>query len=260
MAKTAGLGPKSWQKGGGLLNDADGIIKEARYVMWDYNGNTPEQVAARLTIEQEDAEDVIQYLSCGQKFDGTPSDDGKTVDLNGKSTGFNENCAWIEFLKSCVEAGFPQEKLEESDDISLLEGMNAHFMRVPIKRKGLAATRTDAQGNERPIEQFVVDKIHKLPWDNKTGKGGAGKGKGAGAAKGNDGENNDGDVEDLAISGIEELLAANPKGMDKKKLGSDLFNKFKTHPRRNDILKLARDDEWLGNIPNWNYDGSKVTA
>lgn len=243
------LGPSNWQKGGGLaLANADVVIKQARYKPWDYNGTvSPPQVAAELVFAVDEGEDQTQYLSCGKQFDGTPSANGKTVELNGKSTGFNENTNWIVFLKSLVDAGFPQDKLEETDDITILEGLEAHVMLVDApKRSGIAQTRKGKDGTEYPIQNLVVDKIHKLPWEGK----GAGAGN-AGAGTGTD--NGASEYETEAMDAIMTVLGASAKGMTIKELGAELFKLFKTHANRNQIIKLPYNAEWMAQGP-WSVD------
>jgi hypothetical protein len=162
-------------QGGGLPDDFDGTITEVRFVPWNYpTDNKPEGtidhhiLAARVTIEREEGDPVVQHYSAGELEHFAPSVDGESpVDLNGddiaqmegvyaykvgKKEALASSSNWSHFLTALYEAGMPYEDM--SPDVRFLEGLNAHFNRVPQrKRSGMGS---DQGGDGKRVKEILV--------------------------------------------------------------------------------------------------------
>lgn len=153
---------------GGLPDNFDGEVVEARAVIWNYdNGNGPKYVkdiegndtdevlytlAARLVIQRDDEpEPVTTYFSAGDPTQFVPSLDGRTpapADDSGCSEGIyfirtgaksalNNNTNYAQFLQALAdaEAAAPQLKRPRTPDIRFLEGLYGHWDRIPQKKR-----------------------------------------------------------------------------------------------------------------------------
>jgi hypothetical protein len=168
-------------QGGGLPDDFDGTISEVRFVPWNYpTENKPEGtidhhiLAARVTIEREDeGAPVVQHYSAGELEHFAPSMDGESpVDLEGddiaqmegvyaykvgKKEALASSSNWSHFLTALYEAGMPYEDM--SPDVRFLEGLQAHFNRVPQrKRSGMGSDQGGGDG-KRIKEILVITEI-----------------------------------------------------------------------------------------------------
>lgn len=254
MAKEKGVGfrPTDFTDGGGLLDNADVEWKKCEFVMWDYNGNGPQTPALKIEMDHEGT-DVEQFFSAGKSEDWMPSKDGTKLIPIGNATGINRKSNLAILINSLIDAGFPEDKIE--DDCSVFEGLKCHMVRKPAeKRTGMQQTpRKD--GKVYDPTNLVVDEIQQLPWEKK-GKGTA---KAKPAAEENtedEGSEEESSVEEEAIGAIMEVLEANPKGIDKKKLAAQVFTKVKASKNRNAISQLVYKDEFLASGP-WSFDKAK---
>ena len=237
----------------GLIGDEDIIIKEARFEMFDYNGKRAPSPAARFCLDRGDGEEVQQYFSLGKATDWLPSDDGKTLTPVGKATGLANSSNWAIFVTALVNAGFPENKIE--DDITCFEGLEGHVDRIPApERKGLVNKKEDAT-------VLVMTKIHKLPWEKK-GKKGSGSSSSKSSSNGKNSPSSSSDtgsaVTGKASSFILGVLAKYPDGIEKSLLPTEAFSMLKDDPDRNAIVKLIFEDEFLNSSENWKLEGGKV--
>ncbi len=251
------LRPSGFSEGGGLLDDVNATVKEARFEIFDYQGKGNAAPSARFTLSLEDGSEVSQNWSCGKATDWTPSEDGKTLVAIGRATSLNRQSNVALLLESIVNSGFPEDRI--GDDITIFEGMEAHFVRVPApERKGLTK-RTDAQGNVIEQTVLVVDKIIKLPWEKKASapKGqakapaSAPKAPARAAAEGED-------LTEVASAAVLEILAENPDGVAKAQLPALLFKKLASHPKKAQIMQVAFKNEFLSS-GSWTYDKGKLS-
>lgn len=258
MSEAVSLNPEDFTEGGGLIDDIDVILKENVFDMFDYNGTVqPGVPSLKITMDHE-GDNVIQYYSMGSANDWLPSEDGKQLIAVGKAQNIRLSSNGGIFLKSLIDAGFPADKL--SDDISILDGLQAHVIRVPApKRPGL-------EKKEKKYEDtiLIVSEIKALPWEKKTPKGAPAKaaskaaaGKKAPAKKEEATEGDD--ASDEATNVILAILA-DAGSVSKKELPGMIFKTEKDNPNRNDIIKMAFDEEFLNNGP-WNYeDGVLISS
>lgn len=263
-AQAMSLRPETFVEGGGLVDDVDLTIQEAKFVMWDYNGKIPQASPALcLSMLAEENEKIEQYYSMGSSKDWMPSDNGKQLLSVGQATGIRKTSNGGIFLTSLVDAGFPVEKL--GDDITVLEGLQAHMIRVPApKRSGL-------KQEEKKYEQtiLVISEIIAMPGDKKkptgapkgakTSKATTASGIGGGAAKTKMESGDRDNVTEKATTQILSLLEANGS-IAKKDIPGKLFQTMKSDPDRNAIIKMVFDDEFLSSGP-WTYeDGILISS
>ena len=242
MAETAKFAPSSMGEGGGLLDDVDVTFKECRVCTWDYNGTVPAPVPAiRVAMQLSDGgETAEQYWSAGSGKDWMPSDDGKKLVAIGKATALVRSSNAGILMESIINSGYPEDKI--SDDISALEGMEVHMMRVPAPKRGGLAKSTRADGREFEATVLTVSKIHKLPWEKKAAKG-----------KGKDPEAINGDVQATATAALMAVLANNPDGVTKQQIPGLVFKEVDAKdPNRNEVVKVVFTDDFLKAGP-WEF-------
>jgi hypothetical protein len=141
MTQAAGISfdPTTFVEGG-LIDDFDGVVTEARFVLWDYDGKVQEPVLAlRLTIQTDASEaPVVQHYSAGDTKYFVPSEDGTMLLPVGSKTAMNSNTNTAQLLSALVNAGFDRNVMAQAGNILFLEGVNAHWQRVAQpKRTGL---------------------------------------------------------------------------------------------------------------------------
>lgn len=260
--------PSLFAHGGGLLDDVDVTIKDVKFVEWDYNGSIPEAVLAfGVTYVDDEGAETDQYYSAGNLKDFAPSKDGKTVVPTGTKTALNDGSNFFSFIKSLVENGFPEDKLD--DDMSVITGTYCHVKRAAQqKRTGIAAT--NKSGREATV--LLVEKVLSLPWEKKTAKpGGVAKkstptvaGKSAAAAGGKTNgaaaATTDQDLYTDTVGAVVDAVIQNNGSLPKTSISKVLFNQLAKHPNRNKIATLAFKDEFLS-APDqpWQYDGETIT-
>ncbi len=258
MAKAMSLNPETFTEGGGLIDDVDVVIKEARFVMWDYNGKSAAGDSPCLHLNLDlDGDEVEQYYSMGAAKDWMPSEDGKNLLAVGSASGIRKSSNGGIFLMSLIDAGFPADDLAE--DVSVLDGLQAHMVQVPApKRKGLK----DEKESKYEKTILVVSSIIALPGEKKKPKGapknagsGSTKPKGKATAKT---EEPDNDINSAAVTAILGILADEPT-LTKKDIPAKLFSVLGKDPNRNAIIKLAFDDEFLSSGP-WTYADDTLIA
>jgi hypothetical protein len=252
----ASLRASDMVEGGGLLDDVEATITNIRFALWDYGGRVADQIpAVEVELETDNGEKATQYWSAGKSKDWVPSADGRRLEPIGNAKGINVSSNAGILLTSIVNAGFPEDKI--GDDISVFEGMVAHFIRVPApKRSGLAkAPRADGRDfGEATI--LTVDKIVKLPWEKgKVARGGAtSKASGAGARAPEQAQ----DLTTKATETAMAILADNPGGIPKAKLATTVFQSLKDDPDRNAIVQIVYKDDFLSAGP-WKFEKGVVS-
>lgn len=144
---------------GGFLDDADVLLKELRFVVWDYNGKANPSVALKVTMEEPDIPLTHeQYYSAGDPSKWQPTSDGKSIEPLAGATGLNQNTNVIAFITSLVNAGFPEDRLGE--DVSIFDGTLVHVNQIAQpKRPGLK------RAEEKEKTYLLVTRIVRLPWE-----------------------------------------------------------------------------------------------
>lgn len=253
------LRPSDAQQGG-LVDDIDVDIKEAKFIEWDYNGNIASPVLGmELTLIDAEGKDYQQVFSAGDLKRLQPSEDGKRAIAVGGATGLNANSNAVAFLASLIDAGFPEEKFAEGD-ISVMEGANVHVLRkAQPTRKGIAAQ--NANGREATV--LLVTKINRLPGEGKKGVARPTTTTTASKTASKPTPAESSDVETEAAETIIAMLEANGGEVTKSSVGAKSFKLLSKNPNRPAILKLMTDDDWLessGESFGWTYDGKTIAT
>ena len=244
--KLVNLRPDAFTKGGGLADDFDGTVTDARFVMTDYNGNLSEPIPAARIVFDVDGDEVDQVYSVGGTGDFAPDDTGMSlVQLKSRVT-LNESSKFGLFLAALVKVGFPITRME--NQLGYLLGLNGHWVRSAVEYKGLK------QKGDRDNTVLVCTKINQLPWDSDGGKGKA-KGKAGKSAAAST-------LADPVAEIITGVIVENGGEVTKKALMSALFKDegiVGLGAEKTTALKLAADDTYLGGRSEWVYADGVLT-
>lgn len=233
------LKPSDQVEGGGLLDNVDATFEEVVFDMFDYGGTQSEVPALRASLKADDAKDAVeQYWSCGAAKDWEPSKDGKRLVPIGDQKGLNKTSNVSIFFDYLIRAGFPEDKI--ADDVSVLEGLKAHMVRIPAPvRGGLPSSKKREDGREFAKTVLVVESILHLPWEKGGGK----------VAKGKDASEGD-EASTKASEAIMAILSDNPKGVEKMKLIGMVFTNLKKDGCKMELVnaatRLIRDESVEG--------------
>jgi hypothetical protein len=160
------------------LDDADVILKSARFEMWNYNGQQAAGPALHIVFIDGEDKSHDQYYSAGKAEKSVPSDDGKYLLPTGDQKGLNKATKAFAFLASLFNADAAGiNALLADGDVSKLDGLRAHIIAVADKDKDGTVIK-NAKGYDRTT--LVVSKIIALPGQK---PGGAKKGAATPAAK-----------------------------------------------------------------------------
>lgn len=253
---------------GGLLDDADVVIRTARFNVWDYKGKIPPPGVLALRCEMVDHEGKVheQQMSSGELRFFVPSSDGRKAVPVGTVQKLNKNTNAAAFIMSIMNAdtrGEMATKLRSTDDISVLDGLRVHVVRRnQPKRPGIVAPGSDAaaaQAADDDRKQMLVDRVLAYPWEA-AGAGAnvqppaavaapAAVQAPAAAAPAGNGQAANGGVDDLAIGTILSIVAEAAGSIQKTLVPGKVY----THPSlanqppavKNAILGLVTKDEFL---------------
>lgn len=250
---------------GGLIDDVDAKITEAKFMMYDYNGSADVSVPALgLELELTDGTKHESYYSAGDAKFWAPSGDGKTLVATGDKSALTNQSKLGIFIAELVAAGFPEDKLS-SGDISVLVGLTAHWQRkADPKRTGLVRTGKNA---DREQSTLIVVKILGLPGEAVKAsptKAAAGQPTTATAASSSTGTS--ADVDGPATEILLEVLPANGGSIAKNRLSQAVFKAIsKGHPHeasKSAITSRVFNDEFLkaGAASGlWAFDGTTIS-
>jgi len=257
---TVSLNPEDFAEGG-LIDDVDVTFKECRFDTFDYNGTVdPPVPALKAVMEVDEGDEATQYYSMGSPNDWTPSEDGCNLVAIGKATNIRMSSNGGVFLKALVDAGFPADKL--ADDISVLDGLQAHMIQVPAPKRAGLKKREREDGREFADTVLVVSEIKTLPWEKSKPKG-APATKKAGAKKtspkpkaASKDTSGSEDVEGKTTALILGILESEGT-VAKKDLPAAIFREAKEDPDRNMMVKTSFDEKFLADGP-WTYEDGVI--
>lgn len=176
MSQFASNNPDEMERGG-LMDDFDGLIKRVRYRPWDYGGTIDHHVlGVAVDIQPYDdhgkpeGEVFTQMYSAGDLDQFTPADEnGNIIDLSvdqpegeepdptfydgiyaarvGKRNQMNDNTNWAQFVGSAKDSGFDPAAITPA--CTFLEGVFAHFNRMPQKKRSGIVTKMDEGGDNK---------------------------------------------------------------------------------------------------------------
>ncbi len=193
--------PSDFVEGGAVPVDRNLHWGKCRFVLFNYTKKDGTVVAtttaAQVDYKDDDGFEFEQQYSVGDPERFLPSDDGKTLVASGDAQSVSKSSNFSLLMSALINAGFPENRLPESGDISVLDGLYTYNIGLPEpKRTGLARVATAGEPQrERVIS--VPSQILRLPWE---------KGKGKAATKtaapvGTEGEGED-DGEDVSAKAL----------------------------------------------------------
>jgi hypothetical protein len=233
----------------GVLDDVDVTWTECRFVMYDYDGKSPQPAPGlMITMEDDDGKEYKQFYSAGAAKDWAPNPDdgGKTLEAVGKAKALNQNSNVSLLLSSLINAGYDQDEI--TDDVSDLDGIRAHMIQVPApKRSGLVT-----QGSQDKTI-LVVDSLLESDGQDK----GKGRDKDKGKDKGKDKDKgSDSDIENDVTEFVIETISNNDGEVTKKDLAVASIKHFKKGDKKA-VNKFLLSEDWLKEGP-WDYDGETL--
>jgi hypothetical protein len=241
------LRPADYAEGGGLLDDADVTISDARFIMGDYGGAAQNKSPmCRVMMADAEGQEHEQFLSVGSADDFQPDETGKGLDKVGKKAALTKSSNFGMFMDSLVTAGFPANKIEP-DDITSIVGTDVHVLRKAIERKGLK--------DAKAMTVLLVSKINKLPWEKAGAKTGTAKAGAKAEAPAN--EELDTQVTDIIMT----VLAANEGTVTKSKLLGEAskLDEVKAAANKKDVIKRLTDDSFLKGNANFKYENGTIS-
>lgn len=258
MSNAINLNPETFIEGSGLLDDCDATVKSARFEMFDYNGKAAEPAPCLKLVLDVAGDETEQYYSMGSAQDWIPGEDGKQLLKVGAANSIRLTSNGGIFLGALVGVGFPADKL--GDEISVLDGLQAHFIQTPLpERKGLKKNKEQVAREEKygPPTILVVSDIIALPWEKAKPAGGKAKpaAKAAAAAKAKPAAKaapEAGGIEEKATEIVMGILAEG-EGLTKKELTPKIFKVMADDVDRNKVIQLTFKDEFLSSGP-WSYE------
>lgn len=167
------ISPEDAIEGGAIPVDRNLRIKDARFMVWDYQGKAPPTTAARITLVDDESGEFTQYYSAAQPNKFVASQDGKTLIPVGTDDKLVVSSNFMILMTNLVSAGFPEPKLKPGD-ISVLNDLYAYWTGIPApKRIGLKQL-PGQQADDRERIILVPKTILALPGQKaKKGKAAA---------------------------------------------------------------------------------------
>lgn len=160
--------PSEFVEGGAVPVDMNLLWKECRFNLFDYAGKAKATTAARIKYVSDGGTEYDQQYSVGDPERFIPSQDGKTLVAVGEAQSLSKSSNFSVLMNALINAGFPENKLPESGDISVLDGLYTFNIGLPEpKRSGLARP---VEEGARPKVMSVPSQILRLPWEKKGGK------------------------------------------------------------------------------------------
>lgn len=160
----------------GGFGEGVGVIREARFNQWDYNGSLPQPILAlRLKIADAQGNDHVEQLSSGELRFFQPSIDGKRAVPVTQQDKLNINTNAVAFIISLMNAdtrGQFAAKLRATDDISILEGLTLYLITKEVKRAGLVSNVVAGQ-QAKAQTQLLVQQVLGYPGEAVSGAAGA---------------------------------------------------------------------------------------
>ena len=165
----------------GLHTDFDGVIKEARTALWNYdNGNGPKldengnvvfgSFVKVVVVDKADGQEYTNYWSATYPDAFVPSEDGVNPSPVDPETGCAEgfffvpaegstksalgnNTNYAQALRALRDAGY---KGAFDSDVRFLEGASGHWDRVPQEKKGGTVRREEGDAPARKNDVLVM--------------------------------------------------------------------------------------------------------
>jgi len=231
MSKLKIFSPETFSGGtGGLFSPGAYVIKDAKFVKFDFAGKVPGKGGDGLVClcckiqgldkdGNEVGEELTQYYSVGDDFDIV--DKGKSIEATGQYETIWKLSDYAIFVEMAGKAGFDRDKFDDENDITVLEGVVADWARIASPREGTRKVKgEDGKVKEYPNEITVMTKVHQAPDKKGTAKGkdkpaATSKANGSAAAAATNGSAQDPEEVVQAFLAKKVLLDKNAGGIDK---------------------------------------------
>lgn len=149
---------------------------KCRWGNFDYVNKAGETVAttfaALITYKKPDGTEETVPYSAGDPNKWSASEDGKkAINADNPDAQFNQSSNAYILFSNLVSAGFPENRMPDDGDISVLEGLVTYNIGIPEPtRAGLKNAEPRPDGRQRILS--VPSKIIQLPGDKKSNKAG----------------------------------------------------------------------------------------
>jgi hypothetical protein len=272
---------------GGLIDDVDVEILDARFCYYDYGKGGEQFLMLGVQMKDADGKTHDQYYSAGDKEFFEPSVEGVGGDGMDRKGGWlipkgNKSAMGVStnaglFLASLVKEGFPVDRMEQLSITEALVGSVLHVLRqAQPKRKGLIKTGAGATGDsQRDPDILLCSKVISLPGQAKVALGkssgaastvGAQTGQVAASATvqptaqpvASSGNGINPDLHDEATIALLEILSENNGTIAKKDIAVKAFKKLMTHPKKAALIPYLYSEPFLNNVDGVAFDGATV--
>jgi len=259
------------QTQGGLFGEANGLISDAEFVFWDYQGKAPPTIALKLKIVDDEGAENEQVWSVGHPTRVAIVNGGASVATPTKGLPGGSNVA--DLMRELVNAGFPVNKFTGNCKTDLI-GLYGFWRRKPApKRDGLPQTAPAEGEQQRERTVLYVSKIHKLPWENKgavptnTNSGGAAPNVGGSpvpqmqaTAPVQAAISANGDLASDAANTVLTALATVGEPLTKAQLSVWIINNYEGDPKaRVSIIGQINKDDFLGSIAGVKFENGVIS-
>lgn len=257
-----GARPSSFKKGGGFLNNVDGIIADYQFTTEFPGGGggkrkknpdfTPLYFVLSARIDGAD-EDAQTTLNAGNADNFEISDDGKTLTPVEEGFELSGNSAVGKFIASLCEAGFPETNLSETEiNFEPIIGTRVRFVQVVNKEATEKYGKRKSKDGKREFDRqdLKVSNVLGLP-GKAAGKPAVKGGKAAPAAAA------DSDVSELAGETLMTILGETKDGsINKAKVKMAVIRVMGGVKADNckEVVAYLADDDNLGSIDGVDYD------
>lgn len=269
-----GARPSSFKRGGGFLNNVDGVITDYEFTTEFPGGNAKSKgskknpdftplyfvLSARVDGTDEDAQTT---LNAGNADNFEISEDGKTLTPVEEGFELSANSALGKFISSLCEAGFPETNLpEDAINYEAIIGTRVRFVQVVNKEATDKYGKRKSKDGKREFDRqdLKVSNVLGLAGTSKaTTKGG----KPAPVVKGKKGAAPVAeDTSELAGETLRDILSDTEDGsILKAKLKMRVISKMGgvKAPNCGAIVTQLLDDDFLGSVEGVDYDAKTGT-
>ncbi len=231
MGNPVSIRPSSFVEGGAVPVDKNLLWKECRFNLFDYKTKAGDVVAttcaARISYVDDDGNEYEQQYSAADPARFQPSKDGKTLIAVGTAQALSKSANFSILMNNLINAGFPENKLPEDGDISILDGLYTYNIGIPEPKRSGLKREAPAEGEtarERVIS--VPSQILRLPWEKK-GKANPPSAKGATTSD---------DVSKTAIKLVESAIKDSDSGVvTRQGVAQKLFKDLAKDPNRDAV-------------------------
>jgi hypothetical protein len=213
-------------------------------------GKKQEKTKLRLEFYLEGIEKpIVRHYNVSDAAIICPSQDGHKLEAaegrDSETTTLNDNCTFVKFQKHLVDAGFPEDEIEE--DIAFLDGVKVQLLSVTETYKGLVDEKTgrDATGTYEFPQKYV----------GKAGGASAGKAAKKGAVAAADAQD---DEKDQVVATVIEILSEEGT-LTKPQLTQRVTKKLSGSPLMRKALGLVSSDVFLKTGEAWTFENGKIS-